>query len=116
MKITIKALYISIAIVAMPAFANSPFGPVTIRSVGVSDANMLVINISSDGMKKHTEQCDSNRTTQLVINPDSPYEKEMFSIALAAHASGKKIAGWANGCHSFWSYKAPKMTVISIVE
>ncbi|GAB1624094.1 hypothetical protein AAOGI_41440 [Agarivorans albus] len=98
------------------SFANSPFGPVEVLSVSVSDANMLVVSIADNGERKHTETCDANRSRSLVINPQSPYEKEMFSIALTAKASGKKITGWVNGCHAFWSYKAPKLTVISIVE
>jgi len=77
---------------------------------------MLVITIATDGDKKHTEQCDSGRERTLVLNKNSPYEKEMFAIALAAKASGRKITRWVNGCHAYWSYKAPKLTVISIVN
>lgn len=113
-----KKLFFMVLFAGLSQFswANSSFGPVTINSVIVHDADMLVVKIDIDGEKKHSEQCDSGRENTLVINPDSPYEKEMFAIALAAKASGKKITGWVNGCYSYWSYKAPKMTVISISE
>lgn len=117
MRYIAKNLFSIIAVsAAVNVCANSAFGPVRIVSVAVHDANMLVVNIADDGVKKHTEQCDSGRERSLIINKDSPYEREMFSIALAAKASGKPISGWANGCHSFWSYKSPKLTVISIVD
>ncbi|MDO6708191.1 hypothetical protein [Photobacterium sp. 1_MG-2023] len=96
--------------------ANSDFGPVQVKSVTVHDAHMIIVEIAGDGAKKHTEQCDDGRERQLIINKDSPYEKEMFSVALAAKASGKSITGWANGCHAFWDYKAPKLTVIALVD
>jgi len=98
------------------SFANSPFGPVEIDSIIVHDAKMLVITIKPDGGIKHTESCDVGRENNLVINQDSPYQKEMFAIALAAKSQGKKISGWVNGCHQFWSYKAPKLTLISFSE
>lgn len=98
------------------SMANSKFGPVKVISITVSDANMLIVNIDPNATDKHTEICDTGRENQLVIDPSSPYEKEMFSIALTAKASGKNITGWVNGCHQFWSYKAPKITVISIME
>lgn len=99
------------------SLANSSFGPVKIKGVSISDFNMIVVTIEADGQVKHTEQCDATRKETLVISPSSPYEKEMFSIALAAFASGKPIKGWANGCHTFGNnYKSPKMSVISIVN
>ncbi len=108
---------IAIFMASISASANSPFGPVKIKELGVSDFNMMVVKIESNGDQKHTEQCDPGREETLVINTESPYEKEMFSIALAAHASGKHIKGWANGCHIFGNnYKSPKMTVITIVN
>lgn len=114
----LKKLFFAVLFYGLTQFssANSSFGPVTIKSVTVHDANMLVVKIDDNGEKKHSEQCDPTRATALIINPGSPYEKEMFAIALAAKASGRKITGWVSGCHSYWSYKAPKMTVISIVE
>ena len=112
-KISIPSVLL---LVTLPILANSSFGPVKVKSVSVSDANMLVVNIQSDGTNKHTEQCDVGRKNSLIINKNSPYQKEMFAIALAAKASGKSITGWVNGCHSYWNYKAPKMTVISLVE
>ena len=116
-----KALILNISLIALvihsaPSFSNSSFGPVNVISVSVSDFNMLTLEIDPNAANKHTEQCDIERKNQLVINPSSPYEKEMFSIALAAKASGKSITGWVNGCHTFGAYKAPKMTVISIKE
>lgn len=99
------------------SYANSQFGPVKIKSVTISDFNMMVVTIEADGEAKHTEQCDPARKETLVISTTSPYEKEIFSVALAAFASGKPIRGWANGCHVFGSnYKSPRMTVISIVN
>lgn len=103
--------------VSMHSYANSPFGPVKVTGVSVSDFNMMAVTIESNGEVKHTEPCDASRKDTLIINTTSPYEKEMFSIALAALASGKSIRGWANGCHTFGNnYKAPRMTVISIVN
>ncbi len=96
--------------------ANSDFGPVKVESVTVHDSNMIIVKIAPDGVKRHTEQCDKDRERLLVINKESPYEKEMFSIALTAKASGKSITGWVNGCHEFWNYKAPKLTVITLVD
>jgi len=62
---------------------------VSVVSVTVHDAHMLTVNIATDGDKSHTEQCDTGRERALVLNQSSPYEKEMFAIALAAKASGK---------------------------
>lgn len=106
-----------ITAISMQSYANSPFGPVRVKGVSVSDFNMIVVTIESDGEIKHTEPCDSSRKDSLVISTTSPYEKEMFSIVLAAFASGKPIRGWANGCHTFGNnYKSPKVTNISIIN
>lgn len=117
MKNVVKmGICLAMVLCSSQSFANSRFGPVRIVSVSVTDADTLVVNIDSNGEQKHTEQCDVGRETNLIINPDSPYYREMFSIALSAHASGKKISGWVNGCQSFWSYKAPKLKSITILE
>lgn len=113
-----KTLLLTIVLLTFStiSIANSPFGPVKVRSVGVSDAGFLVVNIQADGQRKHTEQCDSGRENQLIIPPGHKFEKEMFSIALAAKSSDRSITGWVNGCHAFWSYKSPKLTVIVLSD
>ncbi len=115
MNSIIKILYFSmLVLISNSVLANSSFGPVKIENVYVSDANILVIKIQSDGASSHSEQCDAGRERDLAINQESPYEKEMFSIALTAFAAGKSITGYVNGCHNFWNYKMPKLTVISV--
>lgn len=96
------------------AIANSPFGPVKIAHVGVHDSNTLVVTIEDDGEREHQEKCDIGRKNTLTINKESPYEKEMFAVALAAKSAGKKISGWVNGCYEYWGRKVPKLTVIYV--
>jgi len=69
------------ALLSCSVMANSSFGPVGIKSVAISDFNMIVVTIESDGEKKHSEQCDETRKESLIINTASPYEKEMYSLA-----------------------------------
>ncbi len=112
------AILLSVFIFTISANASAPnnsFGPVKIVKVSVSDFKILVVDIEPNAPNQHVADCDDSRKNQLVIDPASPYEKEMFSIALVAMASGKKISGWVNGCHIYGNnYRSPKMTVIGM--
>jgi hypothetical protein len=82
------------------ASANSSFGSQTTSSVTVHDSGYLMVQLDDSS---HVESCaDSARKNTLILNPGSPNLKEMYSTALAAHMSGKKLSGWVNGCVSFW--------------
>lgn len=95
------------------AIGNSSFGTQNVSAVTVHDSGYLMITLEA---ASHTESCaDSDRTHSLILNPDSPHLAEMYSTALAAYMSGKRLYGWVNGCIVVWGkYSYPKATVISV--
>ena len=114
------ALTLATSVLSLPSFANSKFGPARVIGVGISDAPKLTVTfelIDPATGQMHSEPCDTNLAYAVTINPDSEFRDHMFSLAVAAKASGKPIYGWVNGCHTFDGIKkSPKLTVLSLSE
>jgi len=107
-----KNLILATLFISNLASANSSFGSQTTSAVTVHDSGYLMVQLDSNS---HSESCaDSGRENIIILNPSSPNLKEMYSTALAAHMSGKKLYGWVNGCVSFWGRNYPKATYISV--
>jgi hypothetical protein len=64
-------------------------GPLTVVGVDVGDTNALIVKLSGG----------TGCGTKLgKVYNDQLYYKEVLSVALAAHLSGKEVYVWTHGC------------------
>jgi len=107
-----KYLLMAAMFVSAGVNANSSFGNQVITAVTVHDSGNLMVTLET---VSHSESCASEaRRNTVILNPSSPYQKEMYSTALAAYMSGKTLYGWVNGCMTVNGNQYPIATVISL--
>lgn len=101
-----------LALFSCSVSANSSFGNQVITAVTVHDSGHLMVTLQQ---VTHSESCatESQRNT-LILNPNSPHLKEMYSTVLAAYLSGRTIFGWVNGCKTVNSRSYPIATLVSM--
>jgi predicted transcriptional regulator len=94
------------------ASANSSFGNQVVTAITVHDSGHLMVTLEQ---VSHSESCatDGQKNT-VILNPNSPHLKEMYSTAMAAYVSGRNLFGWVNGCKTVNSRSYPIATLVSI--
>lgn len=107
-----KCLFITSIFLSAGVNANSSFGNQVITAVTVHDSGNLMVTLET---VSHNESCASEaRKNTVILNPNSPHLKEMYSTALAAYMSGKTLYGWVNGCMTVNGNEYAIATVISL--
>lgn len=113
-RIKMKSFGITLALVFLPhlAQANSSFGNQVVTAVTVHDSGHLMVTLQA---VSHSESCATeDRKNTVILNPASPYLKEMYSTALAAYLSGRTLYGWVKGCKTVNSRQYPIATLVSL--
>lgn len=105
-------IFLFVALLPCFATANSTFGNQVITAVTVHDSGHLMVTLQA---VSHSEFCATeDKKNTVILNPNSPNLKEMYSMALAAYLSGRRLYGWVNGCKTVNSKHYPIATLVSL--